>query len=127
MHNGYDADMDVLTVKMTGSGNAGDPLGEFSVGFVDGLGRSLVMHGFIAILNEMAPPHPYYSLCMQWCAQSAFIITMAPTSSLRLHATGPSPHTGTQVGIRRQMGHGAGDRSLGEVSDQNSHELRALR
>ena len=49
---GYDADADALTLKMVTPGVAGDPLNDFEVGFIDGLARSVIMHGAVVLIDE---------------------------------------------------------------------------
>ena len=49
---GYDAHADVLTLKTVNAGVAGDTLEKFEIGFVDGLARSVIMHGAVVLIDE---------------------------------------------------------------------------
>lgn len=50
--------MDTLTIKFVGQGNVGDAIPDFSVGYVDGIGRAVVMHAAVILLHEEVGSEP---------------------------------------------------------------------
>jgi hypothetical protein len=59
---GYDCHSDSLQIKFCTQGTAGDDLADFGLGFVDGIGRSVILHCALVLLHEQAAAFAHRSL-----------------------------------------------------------------
>ena len=55
MPTGYDCDMEPIHVKFVTQGNAGDSFANYSIGFVDGMARCVILHIAVILLHDEVP------------------------------------------------------------------------
>lgn len=51
-HKGFDCDMEPLQVKYCTSGHPGDPLEDFSLGYIDGMARACILHCVVLMVYD---------------------------------------------------------------------------